>query len=807
MSYFFVFVHFGSLLKLLINYEIMKTKLLLMMLFFSSISFSQLTQSFQAMGSNDFSQFSYNRILSLKHDNNNVLYSTTFTTSTSGTKWIVQKLNGLVWESVGFNTLPNNSGVFEFDNNNVLYYAYSDNALSNKLSVVKYNGVSWELVGSAGFSGGYASGISLDFSSTNVPYVAFNDGNLGTNGLAVVRRFNGTSWVVVGTAGISTQGTAPFIKIDATNNPYITYQENTSTLITKKYNGFSWVDVATASGTYNGISNPLAFNSNNEPHFVSMYNNRVNKVTSTGQVVQIGPSLPSNIENCSNIAIDSNNVVYIYGMDYSQAANGRSRVLKFDGTAWVFVGQLFEAHASPVLSIDSNNVPYAYFQDNSNSTGNGFLYRYNGEIWDLINSSGISTDYANYTSITIANNNVPYITYQDIAENGKATVKKYNGTSWTNVGSLGFTPGQAEFTSIKTKDNIPYLVYKDLASSGKASVQKFNGTSWEYVGNQGFSDGEVFSTAIAFGSSNDPYVVYKDAANANKITVRTFNGTSWSTVGTAGFSAGEVFDTSIAVTSGNTVYVTYKDMANGGKITVQGFNGSSWQVLGTAGFSTGEVNYTKIAVDTGDIPQVVYQDVSLSKKAIVKRFNGILWENVGSATGISVGGADFLDIVTDNNNLPWIVYSDNSPGFFKKVEVLNYNGQTWLQNSSYGLSRRQGNYCSIALNHNNIPVVAYKSQHAFAKFRGPVNTFPLSVDENTISDNQISIYPNPVKNTFSISGSDTIEEVAVFDLLGKQTLNLKNVSQNINIEFLPKGFYIVKVKTAVTTKSLKIIKE
>ena len=796
----------------------MKTKLLLLMLFMNSILFAQ--AQWRPMGPDDFNQNSSTTTVRTSLDNNDVVHIAVFEPS-MGNKISVKKYNGTSWDAVGSNGFTSGSGsgmVIEFDGNNVPYLAYADTANNDKMTVYKFNGTIWELVGSAGFTPGSIDQISLDFTTTNVPYIAYSDFSLDpTGGKLVVRRFNGTTWPIVGVAGISqniVQGCC--LRMDANDVPHVGYGFGSFGWV-KKFNGFSWVDVGATpiTGSSQFLNDYMEFGTDNVLYVLRKSAVLIQKFDGTNWV-ELTSSSTAFVGSNPTLALDSNNVPYVSSINGAgNTINKYVGVQRLNGTSWEQVGSFLPLFGCKRLQLDTNNIPYldgsAY--GGSNIIGSN-IYKYNGLAWDLLNSKGISVDNAKYTSLAVANNNTPYIAYQDEAVGGKATVKKYNGTDWTAVGTIGLSPGQAEFTSIRTKNNVPYLAYKDLSSAGKASVQKFNGTNWEFVGGQGFSNGEVFSTAIAFGGTNAPYVVYKDVANANKITVKTFNGTTWVTVGNQGFSAGQVFDTSIAVTSNNTIYVAYKDVVNGNKITVQGFNGTFWQVLGTAGFSNGEVNYPKITVDGGDIPQVVYQDISYSKKAIVKRFNGAIWENLGAVTGISSGQVDYTDIATDTNNLPYILYRDATNRY--KATVQKFTGTAWsvplgtdlstLATTS-GFSALQADYCALVLDNNNVPIVAYKSPQAFAKYFGSSNAIVLSIDENLVTNDKIATYPNPVQSTFSISSKNNIEEIAIFDFLGKEILNLKNVSQNINIEFLPKGFYIVKVKTDETTKTLKIIKE
>jgi hypothetical protein len=66
---------------------------------------------------------------------------------------------------------------------------------------MKYNGSSWEVVGSPGFSDGEARYTSLAIDNDGTPYVAYSDQN--QNRRATVMKWNGSRWVVVGNPGFS----------------------------------------------------------------------------------------------------------------------------------------------------------------------------------------------------------------------------------------------------------------------------------------------------------------------------------------------------------------------------------------------------------------------------------------------------------------------------------------------------------------------------------------------------------------------------------------------------------------------------
>ncbi len=87
----------------------------------------------------------------------------------------------------------------------------------------------------------------------------------------------------------------------------------------------------------------------------------------------------------------------------------------------------------------------------------------------------------------------------------------------------------------------------------------------------------------------------------------------------------------------------------------------------------------------------------------------------------------------------------------------------------------------------------------------------LEGDMNIRKDNQILIFPNPVSDQFAIASSDKIRKIEIYNSLGKlvATDDLSSItdsSKHVNISFLTKGIYIVKVFTEYGAYSQKLIK-
>lgn len=74
------------------------------------------------------------------------------------------------------------------------------------------------------------------------------------------------------------------------------------------------------------------------------------------------------------------------------------------------------------------------------------------------------------------------------------------------------------------------------------------------------------------------------------------------------------------------------------------------------------------------------------------------------------------------------------------------------------------------------------------------------------SKQKLSVYPNPVVNSFTLNISEKISSVELYNSLGQKVQNLSN-EKTQNIERLGKGVYFLKVKTDKNEYVEKIVKE
>ncbi|MGV8118948.1 MAG: hypothetical protein AB2L14_04200 [Candidatus Xenobiia bacterium LiM19] len=684
----------------------------------------------------------------------------------NSSKATVKKFNGTTWETIGTagfsagQALWLSLAIYNDNGTPVPYVAYRDTGKSFKATVMKYNGTTWETVGTAGFSDGEALFTSLVVygdNGTPVPYIAYKDE--GNSGKATVKKFNGTTWETIGTAGFSAE-TAFYTSLAVYDNvgtpvPYVAYEDNgnSSKATVKKFNGATWETVGTAGfsakiaeytslAIYDNAGTPVPYvaykdNGNSGKATVKKFNGATWETVGTA-------GFSAGTTYYTSLAVYDNAGTPVPYVTYRDGGNSsKAMVMKYNTTTWETVGTAgFSAGTAYYTSLAvydnaGTPVPYVAYIDygyDSRST----VKKYNGNSWETVgaDNEGLSTGQAYYTSLAVYDNAgtpVPYVAYQDAGNSSKATVKEYNGTSWETVGTAGFSTGTAEYISLAIYDNagtpVPYVTYKDSGSSGKATVKKYNGTAWETVGTAGFSTGQADSISLVVYNDNGtpvPYVAYLDDGNSGKATVMKYNGATWETVGTAGFSAENVAYTSLAIydNAGTPVpYIAYKDYGNIGKATVMKYNGTAWETVGTAGFSAGTVNYNSLAIyDNGGtpVPYVAYGDGYHNDKATVMKYNGTAWETVGTA-GFSAGKVNYNSLAIYDNAgtpVPYVAYKDY--GNSTKATVMKFNGSTW---TSLGQASPIGaDYVSLAIYNKSgipIPYVAFSCPAFLSIFSTP----------------------------------------------------------------------------------------
>ncbi len=85
---------------------------------------------------------------------------------------------------------------------------------------------------------------------------------------------------------------------------------------------------------------------------------------------------------------------------------------------------------------------------------------------------------------------------------------------------------------------------------------------------------------------------------------------------------------------------------------------------------------------------------------------------------------------------------------------------------------------------------------------------PLGVSDFE-TEAAFTYYPNPVKNTLSLNAQNTIEQVAMYNMLGQEVLRAtpNTVDSDLDMSQLQTGTYFVKVTIANVTKTIRVMKQ
>ncbi|HNW71781.1 MAG TPA: fibronectin type III domain-containing protein [Candidatus Paceibacterota bacterium] len=436
------------------------------------------------------------------------------------------------WKELGPVVGSVESGVdiisLKIDSNDVPYVAFKDSNNSYGLTVKKWNGSAWSVVGSENFSSGAVYNISFTIDKNDVPYVAYTD---STNSSKItVMTFNGSSWVLVGTAGFSTgEATATSIATDNsyTPIPYVSFFDSSGNVEVMKFVGIDetyttgWQKVGldiTADNTVTDTS--IALNSSNIPYvayvkhllyvgsytFVLEYSSDVWTAVGDLSTVQL---------DYNNFAIDSQDNLYVSFVSIKDGSYMKSiKITKWDGSAWVDLPIAFTLNptteidiSSISLALDKNDIPYVAYPD----------YGYTGDSprmatvvscdncdskWNLVGNSDFSYYAADDLSLSLDSNNIPYLAF--------------NGESFNEVDS------GAIVMTFKTVEQVVGL----SATAGDSEVD----LSWTQLINDGYfitdyiieyklSSGGSWST-FDDGTSENPTATVTGLSNGSSYDFR-----------------------------------------------------------------------------------------------------------------------------------------------------------------------------------------------------------------------------------------------------------------------------------------------
>ena len=292
-------------------------------------------------------------------------------------------------------------------------------------TVKKFNGVAWEIVGSAGFAAISPTYTNPTFAIApdGAPYLAFSDG--ANDGKATVMKFTGTSWVAVGGAGFSESATVVSLAFAPDGAPWVAYQNGSSKATVKKFDGTSWGAVGTAgfsADTVSGIT--LAFAPDGAPWVLYGDGSLEGKATvnrlngaSWDAVGTAGFTPKPGILNPSLAFTPEGTPSMTYA--YSSSGANMVSVMTYSGGAWNTVGtdgtvitsiSIFPINSN--LSIAPDGTPWNAYQNNDNVID---VRRFSSGDWNTV---AITTDSVDTPSLYFSADGTPLLAYMKVSFDG-----------------------------------------------------------------------------------------------------------------------------------------------------------------------------------------------------------------------------------------------------------------------------------------------------------------------------------------------------------------------------------------------------
>ncbi|MBB6371101.1 T9SS type A sorting domain-containing protein [Chryseobacterium shigense] len=648
----------------------------------------------------------------------------------------------------------------------------------------------WEDVG--GVTGVSASGSSynnLVVDQTGNYYLSYYDTSVAKGS---VQKFNGTSWSYVGgNAGI-TEGTATFnsLSVDAAGNIFYTNQIGYpgSGIAVQQFNGTSWSSL---------------------------------------------PNVTASAANYHASAVSPSNVLFTFGGQNS------GTVQRYVNGAWEQVGNTgFSNGASfAEMVIGSDQKVYtcnvsAGVRVYQNSTSASAT-----DTWDLVGGSIVdaASSSEQYTSdIAIDGNNNLYVAYVSSSDNGqKLNVKKFEGNAWVQLGEANFSNGKVQHVAIAvTSSGQPYVVASRFENDNllRNTVYKFDAAvqNWVNLGGDFISAGEARYNDLAIDRVNN-YLVLAYSEGLTKVKRISLDGVPPGCTNTdPGSNPG---DTGCVTFTYRGQQVTYATVRGGdGKIWLQQNLGSS-QVASAMGdeASYGDLfqwgrwddghqlrNSATAAPTSPNSPDglnglnafIIGSPSWWGTFAATDKWTASNPANVSGTAGAdpcrAVGSgwkmpsqAEWTDIVNAENmdnpgtaynsrlKLPASGYRSSSSG------ALTFTGQRGYFWSS-DTSNSGGKYLYIGSTIANPSSGAMRGQGSAVRCIKTASALGTSdIIKNTET---AGIYPNPTNGILNIKADSLIESVNIINMVGQRLNNVQFNNNQINLNGLPNGIYIVELK-------------
>lgn len=648
----------------------------------------------------------------------------------------------------------------------------------------------WEDVGSsAGVSAAGSSYNNLAVDQTGNYYISYYDTSVSKGS---VQKFNGTSWSYVGGSPGITEGTATFnsLSLDGSGNVFYTSQIGYpgSGIAAQQFNGTSW---------------------------------------------SLLPNVTTSAANYHASAVSPSNVLFTFGGQNS------GTVQRYINGAWEQVGNTGFSNGATFaeMVIGSDQKVYT-----CSISGGVRVYQNNTsaattDAWSLVGGSIVdaSSSSEQYTSdIAIDGNNNLYVAYVSSSANGqKLNVKKFEGNAWVQLGQANFSSGKVQHVAITvTQSGQPYVVASRFENDDllRNTVYKFDAAiqDWVTLGGNFISDGQAKYNDLAIDKVNN-YLVLAYTEDVTKVKRIPLDGVPPGCTNTdPGSNAG---DTGCVTFTYRGQQVTYATVRGGdGNIWLQQNLGSSqiasamgdensygdlfqwgrWDdghqlrnsataapvspnspdglaglnafIIGSPSWwGTFEATDKWTASNPANVSKYVGADPCRAVGTGWKMPSQAEWAGIVNAENIANPGTAY----NSHLKLPASGYRSSSSG---ALTFVGQRGYFWSSDTS----NSGGKYLYIGSTIANPSSGAMRGQGSAVRCIKTASALGTSdIIRNTET---VGMYPNPTNGILNIKADSLIESINVINMAGQRLNNVQFINNQINMNGLPDGIYIVELK-------------
>jgi predicted nucleic acid-binding Zn-ribbon protein len=211
----------------------------------------------------------------------------------------------------------------------------------------------------------------------------------------------------------------------------------------------------------------------------------------------------------------------------------------------------------------------------------------------------------------------------------------------------------------------------------------------------------------------------------------------------------------------------------------------------------------------------------------IKAYGG-LHESIPVISLIPRGGSNPKLQVMHSDSITAVEVASASLSLFRGIWVEATETITYAQDGKYEIILKRISDNAILINYSNNNIRTWRDnaigiRPKWGIYRSLLNTSQLrdeevlfadfSIEEinpilnsSSVKKQKISLFPNPISNgKLFISADNNRKEVIIYSSSGEQILNIKTISESINVSHLSKGIYVLKITEGGRTQTQKLI--